>query len=318
MADKLKEGRRIRGSAIQPDRSPQARDRRDPACERATTAGRTEALAATAGRIPEDGPGGPARAITALARMLIEYTYDVIERSRRRGIFEAVSLARHAADDDEVRRRILDYLQEGLGAQYIDDLLQMETVDLNAWLGLAAKARTRMDAGELRGLCIRALESQPDHPGLLLTRATAEAMCSDHDHVVSREGIETGLGMALFKYELPEAEILSGVNGLFDMAEGQLHARAQDGTDDPDPRGAENTPDPGDFRELVGGLGPVLTMGVLDFAEEVAEGAFLKPAALERGAGLRDPETNVVLAAHHARNAVNRVHAAVRRITEGW
>ena len=89
----------------------------------------------------ETGPDGRAGAIVALSRMLIEFTYDVIERSRRGGIFEAVSLARHATDDDDVRRRILDYLHEGLGGQYIDELLEKETVDLTAWCALAAKAR---------------------------------------------------------------------------------------------------------------------------------------------------------------------------------
>ena len=284
---------------------------------RVTAPGRTDAFSAKAEKISDTGPAGQAGAIEALARMLIEFTYDVIERSRRRGIFEAVSLARHATDDEDVRRRILDYLHEGLGAQYIDELLEKETVDLTAWWRLAAKAKTKMDAGELRGLCIRALESQPDHPGLLLTRAVAEAMCSDHDHAVSRQSIWAGLGMALFKYELPEAHILAGVHGLFDIAEGRLHAKADGvgkGAEDGDGSGSPVQPEA--FNELVNGLGPVLTMAVLDFADQTREAAFLKPAARRRAAGLNDPSTAAVLAATYARNAVNDLHTAVRRILD--
>ena len=62
-------------------------------------------------------------------------------------------------------------------------------------------------------------------------------MCSDHDHAVSREGIRDGLRTALFKYELPEADILAGVHGLFDIAEGRLHAKA----DFTPPSGASST-----------------------------------------------------------------------------
>ena len=282
---------------------------------RATTAGRTDAFATKAEKVSETGPDGRTGAIVALARMLIEFTYDVIERSRRRAILESVLLARDATDGDDVRRRILDYLHEGLGAQYIDELLEEETVDLTAWWELAAKAKTRMEAGELRGLCIRALESQPDHPGLLLTRAVAEAMCSDHDHAVTREGIRAGLGTALFKYELPEADILAGVHGLFDIAEGRLHAKA-DGAG----KGAENGDGSGSpvqpevFKELVAGLRPVLTMGILDFADQTPEGAFLKSAARQRAAGLNDPSTAAVLAANYAQHAVDELHSAVRRI----
>ncbi len=45
-----------------------------------------------------------------LADLLISFTYDVIERSRRRTIQEAMLLARSATDDKEIRRRLLDYL----------------------------------------------------------------------------------------------------------------------------------------------------------------------------------------------------------------
>ena len=55
----------------------------------------------------------PRAAALALARMLIEFTYDEIGGSRRRSIREAARLGRQARSDSEIRRRLLDYLQEG-------------------------------------------------------------------------------------------------------------------------------------------------------------------------------------------------------------
>lgn len=154
----------------------------------------------------------------ALAGNLIEFTYDVIERSRRRMIQEAVLLARQAEDGDEIRARLLDYLQEGFGAERIEQLLESEAIDLAEWHDLACKAQTPMDAGELRGLCIRALETYPDHPGLLLTRAIAETMCSDHDDTVSTQGLAAAFRSAFVDYELAQQDIEAAIDGLFELA----------------------------------------------------------------------------------------------------
>ena len=149
---------------------------------------------------------------------LIEFTYDVIERSRRRMIQEAVLLARQAEDGDEIRARLLDYLQEGFGAERIEQLLESEAIDLAEWHDLACKAQTPMDAGELRGLCIRALETYPDHPGLLLTRAIAETMCSDHDDTVSTQGLAAAFRSAFIDYELAQHDIEAAIDDLFELA----------------------------------------------------------------------------------------------------
>ena len=153
-----------------------------------------------------------------LAENLIEFTYDVIERSRRRMIQEAVLLVRQAKGDNEIRARLLDYLQEGFGAERIERLLESEAINLTEWHGLACKAQTPMDAGELRGLCIRALETYPDHPGLLLTRAVAETMCSDHDDTVSAHGLAAAFRTAFVDYELAQQDIEAAIDDLFELA----------------------------------------------------------------------------------------------------
>ena len=160
----------------------------------------------------------PRKAALSLGTTLVEFTYDVVERSRRRMIQEAVQLARHAQHDAEIRSRLLDYLQEGLGAGYVDQLLESNEIDLGAWCDLIEKPQTPVDAGELRGLCIRALESYPDHPGLLLARAVAESMCRDRDDNVCSQGILAAICAAFDDYQMSEEEIEPVIDSLFDLA----------------------------------------------------------------------------------------------------
>lgn len=163
----------------------------------------------------------PARAALELSVMLIRFTYDVIERSRRRMIQEAVLLARHARSDADIRSRLLDYLQEGLGAERITQLLDSQDVNLGQWMELLEKMQTPMDAGELRGLCIRALESYPDHPGLLLTRASVESMCSDADDRVCAQGLASALELAVERYRLPVGAVADAAQAILELAQGR-------------------------------------------------------------------------------------------------
>lgn len=164
------------------------------------------------------GEGRDTEVAAALARALLDFTYDIIERSRRRMLQEAVLLARQARNDSEIRTRLLDYLQESFGAEAVDALLKETDIDLAAWMALAVRMQTPIDAGELRGLCIRALESFPDHPGLLLVRGVAEAMCSDHNPRVSAQGISSALQRATSDYGLVGDHVAAIVDDLFDLA----------------------------------------------------------------------------------------------------
>ncbi len=169
------------------------------------------------------GTRGPHSDALALARLLIEFTYDVIERSRRRATQESVLLARSAQSDAEIRTRLMDYLQEGLGSERIGRLLEQQDVRLAEWWELIEAVQTPMDAGELRGLCIRALESAADHPGLLFVRAAAEAMCHDHNDRATADGIETAVKECARK-GIPERDTREMLNKLYDLA--QIPVRA--------------------------------------------------------------------------------------------
>lgn len=136
-------------------------------------------------------PGDSTGTILWLARILVGFTYETIERSRRRMVQEAMLFARQSKGNSDIRKRLLDYLQEGLGAENIYELAEVEAdkIDFALWFELLEKSQSPLEASELRGILIRSLESYPDHPGLLLTRAIVESMCTDYDYGACRSDL---------------------------------------------------------------------------------------------------------------------------------
>ena len=242
---------------------------------RATSPGKVQSVRE---QLPEPDRTDVRDEIVTLARVLIAFTYDEIERSRRRAMMEAVQLGRHARDDAEIRRRILDYLQEGLGAEYIQELLDAEIVEFGPWWNLIRKVKAELEAGELRGLCIRALESQPEHPGLLLARAVAETMCSDHDDATTRRSIAAAVRTASTKYSIPKEKVDAAVETLFDLSTEQA-------------------------REL----GPPLTAELLDLGQNAPEFDRLRKKALVRAEDHPDDRVRSILASRRLEELVGNV-----------
>ena len=234
-------------------------------------------------------PANPHHAAYELARVLIEFIYDVIERSRRRMIQESVLLARRAHSDSDIRARLLDYLQEGLGAERISELLDQPQVSLADWYELIDKCQTPVDAGELRGLCIRALETYPDHPGLLLARGAAEAMCSDHDDGVSSQGIGAAVRGSIVDYELAPPEVQATIEALFDLA----LARARE-------------------------LGVTLIVALLGLDETNASLGFAVGRGLARAEEFDDGRVRTAVADHHMRRTIGRLEDAMSRLKQQY
>lgn len=234
---------------------------------------------------------GPRENVLNFARLLIEFTYDVIERSRRRMIQEAVLLARSSRTDAEIRMRLLDYLQEGLGSEQINRLLRQQEVQLEEWWKLIEAVQNPIDAGELRGLCARSLESSPDHPGLLLTRAVAETMCSDHNDSVSWQGIRDAIVFCA-KYRVPEIDIERIIHKLYDLA--QVTARASE-------------------------LGVPLTMALLAIATTGTAFGNCATIARQRALELEDQESiDTIFCVYELQEVVETADAATKLITESY
>ena len=153
-----------------------------------------------------------------LAKSLINFTYDVIERSRRRAIFESVLLARNSHNDRSIRKRLLDYLQEGVSNEQLTELLELSNIEFKHWFKILEKIDTAVDAGEFRGMAIRGLESYPDHPGLLLMRSVTEIFCSDSDESISLQALYSSIQSSQNKYDIPQTEWFQTMDWLINLA----------------------------------------------------------------------------------------------------
>lgn len=129
----------------------------------------------------------------ALCEVIIQFTYDTIERSRRRMMLEAVQMARNGTSDAQIRDRLLNYLEEGANAARVSELAEAQTIEFSNWLEMSDSLSTRSDARELRGDVSRMLESYPYHAGLLLTRSVSEALSGNGDKDVIKDNLRAAL-----------------------------------------------------------------------------------------------------------------------------
>ena len=234
-------------------------------------------------RIHSISDESPRESAMALVSALIEFTYDVIERSRRRAIQEAVNLARIETTDAGIRRRIIEYLQEGVDAERIEELLSDTHDNLDGWWELIEKMQTAVDAGELRGLTIRALESYPDDPGLLFTRSTSEAMCSDRDDRVCIDTFTFSV-QAGVKYRTATEHISELIANLYEFAEARSEV-----------------------------LRPLLTIGLLSLDSSVEEYRLFRLQAYEYARDSQHPETAAAASTFALNEAVERAADMVNR-----
>ncbi len=138
---------------------------------------------------------------------MIGYCYDTIERARRRAIFEAMEAAKQGRDPERFRRRLLDYLQEGMDPDAFQSLVGSETINFDTCVEMVGKVNNAVEAGELRGITIRFLESYPDHPALLMLRAVSESMSEDCDDSVVLDSLRNLFGAAAAKYSIARAPL---------------------------------------------------------------------------------------------------------------
>ncbi|WP_255612677.1 RecQ family ATP-dependent DNA helicase [Alcanivorax sp. 1008] len=157
--------------------------------------------------------------VISIVKYLIKFAYDVIEQARRRSISESFDAARLGSRDrDAFRRRLLEYLEEGVSSDFIESLLAKDQIDLDDWFPLLDQINNAAEAGEFRGIAIRYLESYPEHPGLLILRAVAEAMSGDCDGRRVREDIEAAFQFGKKVYGLKVRDFKDISSGLCDVS----------------------------------------------------------------------------------------------------
>ena len=145
--------------------------------------------------------------IADLVRVYITFTYEVIEKSRRRSLQESIRAARESKTDVDFRERILYYLSEGVGAETFQELIDKQSIDWVDWFKFLEKINNPVEAGEIRGISIRFLESYPDHPGLLIVRGLAESRCNDPEPILIGQSIVSACQLGKEKYGLSNENV---------------------------------------------------------------------------------------------------------------
>jgi len=149
------------------------------------------------------------QAIVDCARILIEFVYDTVARSRLRSLREMWLAARETQSDPNgaFRQRILDYLSQGAIAPTLERLVDRARFTYTDWIDELSQIADVDDAREMRGDSARILASYPDHPGLLLARSLSEALDDRGDLREFGSNLESSLKSARERYGAAEPQL---------------------------------------------------------------------------------------------------------------
>jgi len=164
--------------------------------------GRAEQERRKADALPQDWDAF----VVGLVSLYVEFVYDVIEHGRRRAIAEMLAACKTGSGQG-LRRRILEYLEQGEFSEAVEEVLSDSRAGLGKIVGVLAGLVSPNDAAQLRGQVARQLETYPDHPGLLMLRTATEALARDGDPRTIQENYEAFLVNAVDAYGMDVEEI---------------------------------------------------------------------------------------------------------------
>lgn len=142
------------------------------------------------------------------ARHLISFIYDTVASARVQALRGMQDLAEQARSDEDIRGRMLAYLELGKVAGELEALTDREPFTFAEWRELYFRLDTVEDGREWRGATTRLLESSPDHPGLLVGRALAEAIVPEGDVRIFSGGLASGLRSATERYNVTSPQLV--------------------------------------------------------------------------------------------------------------
>lgn len=147
-------------------------------------------------------------------RHLLDFVYDVVEKGRRIALSEMLRLCREDATDTTIRAGIVEYLGASQYTPLLEELKDADDAGMFAVGSILELVRSSIDAGEARSQTARMLESYPDHPGLLLTRAAIGSLCSVPTMRAIVEDARASVEMALTRYDISMHRALDAVRPL--------------------------------------------------------------------------------------------------------
>ncbi|HEY4698970.1 MAG TPA: hypothetical protein VIH27_01165, partial [Nitrososphaerales archaeon] len=104
--------------------------------------------------------------------IMLEFVYEEIEKKRRQAILNMAEAVETSSDGESFRNRLIFYLEESKFTPLLMEIAKK--IEPMEWVKVATEVKDRQDAMQLRGACMRALESYPDHPGILILSAFSE------------------------------------------------------------------------------------------------------------------------------------------------
>jgi ATP-dependent DNA helicase RecQ len=156
--------------------------------------------------------------VLGVAELLVDFTYKHIELARRSSLNEMLLAASSARTGEDLRQRILEYLEQSEYDERLSDVLTSPLGGADALTPLLDDLVSPTHAATLRGSVARLLGSYPDVPGLLLLRSITEALASDTDPEVVRQNLEAALRFATEKYKLEPSVVAQACGQVISVA----------------------------------------------------------------------------------------------------
>jgi len=135
----------------------------------------------------------------------------VIERGRRRAFYEMLNACSGFPSDQDIRQRILRYLEATEYSEALEELVNDEKAGIIKCRDVFGNVRSTNEAAELRGQTSRYLESYPDHPSLLMLRSLSEVYSNDKNTEVAKQNFIASFSSALTNFRINQ-------NIVFDFA----------------------------------------------------------------------------------------------------
>lgn len=114
-----------------------------------------------------------------MAALLLDFIYAHVEATRRRSLNEMLRAASDCQSDDDLRARILDYLEQSEYDERLNDVIGSQNGGVDELPAILDDITSPGEAAALRGAVARLLGSYPDLPGLLFLRSVSEALARD-------------------------------------------------------------------------------------------------------------------------------------------
>ncbi len=136
--------------------------------------------------------------IVKMISLLLHFIYDVIERGRRRAIYEMLLACENFSGDNTFRQRILQYLEATKYSEKLEQIINDKDVGIAKCRDIFDIVCSLNDASELRGQVSRYLESYPDHPTLLMLRSLSEIYSKDKNSEVVSQNFIASISSLLY------------------------------------------------------------------------------------------------------------------------